>query len=152
MLLVSHHLSFTYLPTLTNNPEYSDFQNFRFWFFNKKNCYFFVVVAKAKLSLFYHVPRFESSCIACIELQHDQAPICIRFFVQIYRILPVTLPLHMWMPVKGTDYLFSKAYRPRNSFKKLNVGRYAFIVISKHTKLIFNNCCSFWDYNNKKKK
>ena len=54
----------TYLPTLTNNPEYSVFSGFlgQFFFFCDGGG------AKAKLSLFYHVPRF-----VCVEWLHDRA-------------------------------------------------------------------------------
>ena len=41
--------------------------------------------------------------------------IFICFFAQIYRVLPVTLPLHVQTPVKGADFLFSKTYRAKNS-------------------------------------
>ena len=48
------------------------FEKFRFLggFFSS---FFFFFSPKAKLSLFYHVPRFESSGIACVEWLHDRA-------------------------------------------------------------------------------
>ena len=36
--------------------------------------------------------------------------ICIRFFVQIYRLLPVTLSLNVRTPVNGTDFLFTAMF------------------------------------------
>ena len=70
--------------------------------------------------------------------------------LQIYRVLPFTLPQHVQTPVMCTDFLFSKAYRAKNSyFLFSNIGGYgrvtavilqSFLLLEKYSVIVLCGC------------